>query len=109
MKQMFTADIVSATRYGLRGPVHDVFLFARPWGFSPRALRVPIRFWHGDADMIVPLSHSEHLASIMPDAGLTVVPGLGHFAGFVNVSGALDQLVALWAGRRRINGARARR
>ena len=34
---------------------------------------------HGDADTIVPLDiHSEPLARLLPDATLTVLPGIGH-------------------------------
>lgn len=95
-KQMFAEDIVISTSYGLRGPVGDVALFCRPWGFSPADIRVPIRIWHGDADLIVPLSHSEHLAEIIPDSELRVVPDLGHFAGFVNAPEVLDTIDALW-------------
>lgn len=96
MKEMFSADIVMATRYGLRGPVYDLALFGRPWGFSPRDIRVPIRIWHGDADTIVPISHSEHLASVLPDAEMHVSPGLGHFAGFCNMPAVLDAIRDVW-------------
>ncbi len=96
MKVMFVEDLLMGTRYGLRGPIYDVVLFGQPWGFSPRDIRVPIRIWHGDADQIVPLSHSEHLALVIPDVVLRVIPGLGHFAGFVSTPGVLDQIREAW-------------
>jgi pimeloyl-ACP methyl ester carboxylesterase len=96
MKKMFCHDIVMATENGIRGPVYDVSLFAKPWGFSPSDIRVPIRFWHGDADTIVPLSHSEHLAEMVPDSELRVMPGLGHFAGFVNCPEVLETMMEIW-------------
>jgi pimeloyl-ACP methyl ester carboxylesterase len=96
MKRMFCNDIIMATENGIRGPVYDVSLFAKPWGFSPSNIQVPIRFWHGDADTIVPLSHSEHLAEIVPDSELRVMPGLGHFAGFMNCPEVLDTIIGLW-------------
>ena len=101
MKQMFSEDILMATRYGLRGPVCDVSLFCQPWGFSPRNIRVPIRFWHGDSDAIGPLSHSQHLADLVPDSELRVLPNLGHFAGFINAPEVLDMIASLWDGRGR--------
>lgn len=96
MKQMFAEDIVGGTHQGLRAFVSDVALFSRPWPFSPRDIRVPIRFFHGDADTIVPLSHSEHLARLVPDSRLEVMAGLGHFAGFCSVARVLEELDGLW-------------
>ena len=83
-------------RRGVRGPVWDISLFARRWGFSPRDIRIPIRLWHGDVDPIVPLSHSQHLAGLIPDAKLVEVPGLGHFAGFVSTPDVLSELEQVW-------------
>jgi pimeloyl-ACP methyl ester carboxylesterase len=96
MRAMFSDDIVSGTHQGIRGPVYDLALFTQPWDFSPRNIKVPIRFWHGEADRIVPPSHSHHLASLVPDSAVTIVPGEGHFAGFVGISAVLDTLLDLW-------------
>lgn len=42
-------------------------------------LTMPVELVHGDADTIVPLHiHSAPLAQILPDAALTVLPGVGH-------------------------------
>lgn len=97
--QMFAQDIVNATRRRAYAPVYDIALFGRPWGFSPRDIDVPIRIWHGDVDQIVPLSHSEHLADIIPDSDLVVVPGHGHFAGFVNSPSVFSEIDRLWPNR----------
>ena len=83
-------------RRGVRGPMWDISLFARSWGFSLRDIRIPIRLWHGDADAIVPLSHSEHLAAVIPNAKLVKVPGLGHFAGFASTPDVLSELEQVW-------------
>ena len=96
LKTMFIEDALMGISRGVRGPVWDICLFTRPWPFRPADIRVPIRFWHGDRDPVVPLSHSEHLTRVIPDAALTVVPGLGHFAGFAITPAVLDQLDALW-------------
>ena len=53
LKHMFLEDTLMGIRRGVRGPVWDVSLFARSWGFSLRDIRIPIRLWHGDADAIV--------------------------------------------------------
>ncbi len=54
MKAMFIDDMLHGSRWGLRAPVYDLVLFSRPWGFRLRDIRVPIRFWRGDADHLVP-------------------------------------------------------
>lgn len=42
-------------------------------------LRLPIEILHGDRDAIVPLEvHSRPLAALLPQARLTVLPGVGH-------------------------------
>jgi pimeloyl-ACP methyl ester carboxylesterase len=42
-------------------------------------LTMPVELIHGDADTIVPLSvHAARLVKILPDAQLTVLPGVGH-------------------------------
>lgn len=96
---MFAADIVNATRRWAHAPVYDIALFGRPWGFSPRDIQVPIRIWHGDVDLVVPLAHSEHLAEIIPDSELIVVPDHGHFAGFVNAPAVFRTIAELWRDR----------
>jgi pimeloyl-ACP methyl ester carboxylesterase len=97
MKDAFLYDITTATRTGVRALMGDLLLFARDWGFSLRDIEVPIRFWHGDADRIVPLTHGVHQAALVPDSKLTVVPGGGHFSGYETVEEVFDVLLELWA------------
>jgi pimeloyl-ACP methyl ester carboxylesterase len=96
MKEAFLYDLTTAAQTGVRAAVHDLVLFGRDWGFSLRDIEVPIRFWHGDADMIVPLTHGIHQAALVPDSELTVVPGGGHFSGYETVEEVFDVLTELW-------------
>lgn len=98
MKEMFLDDLVRAVRRGVGAPLADLVLFAREWGFSPTALRVPIRLWHGDADPIVPLAHGEHLAALIPDAVLRVRPGESHLGGLDAADEVFAEVLALWSG-----------
>ena len=98
IKRMFIDDLVQASRHQLHAPVYDVVLFARPWGFSLRDVRVPIRFWHGDADNIVPLAHAEQLARLVPDAELRVRPREGHIGNLGAAEEILASVVGLWPG-----------
>lgn len=58
-------------------------------------LTLPVELVHGDADTIVPLSiHSGPLAARLPDARLTVLPGVGHMPHHTNraeVIAAIDR------------------
>jgi pimeloyl-ACP methyl ester carboxylesterase len=62
------------------------------------ALALPVEIVHGDADTIVPLAiHSEPLARLLPNAHLTVLPGIGHMphhAAPEAVIAAIDRLAA---------------
>lgn len=55
-------------------------LFAADWGFSVEELKLPVAIFQGDADVNVPLSHSQYLADRIPNSTLKVYPGLGHFS-----------------------------
>jgi pimeloyl-ACP methyl ester carboxylesterase len=62
-----------------KGVLDDYRVFGAPWGFSPEDLAVPVHLWQGDADELVPPSWGQRLASAIPGATLTVVPGASHF------------------------------
>ncbi len=66
-------------------------------------LTIPVELIHGDADLLVPLSvHSARLVDILPDARLTVLPGVGHMPHHshrAEVIAAIDR-AALRAGLR---------
>ncbi len=96
MKQMFVDDMLRAARPQIHSLLFDVVLFTKPWGFSLRDIRVPIRFWHGDADNFVPLSHAEHQVALIPDAELRVRPREGHMGNLDASEEILDTLLALW-------------
>jgi pimeloyl-ACP methyl ester carboxylesterase len=99
MKAMFLHDIISAAAGGLRAPVSDLVLFSRDWGFSLADIEVPVKFWNGDADGIVPLSHGEVQAGLVPGAELVVCPGGGHFAGFLLAADVLGWIADTWPDR----------
>jgi pimeloyl-ACP methyl ester carboxylesterase len=97
MKQMFLDDMLRASRRQLHALVYDAVLLTKPWGFSPREIRVPIRFWHGDADGFVPLEHAQHLAALIPDTELRIRPREGHMGNLDAAEEVLDTLLGLWA------------
>jgi pimeloyl-ACP methyl ester carboxylesterase len=95
-KAMFLDDLLNGSRTGLRAPIYDAVLFGRDWGFSVRDVKVPIKWWHGDADHIIPLRHGEHVVSLLPDADLHIQPGESHLGGLGEAEAVLDALLAAW-------------
>jgi pimeloyl-ACP methyl ester carboxylesterase len=96
MRRMFLDDIIRGSRRHMEALVLDGILFGRPWGFALREIRVPVRFWHGDADNIVPLSHGEHMAAHVPDSELRVRPEEGHLGGLAVALEVLDAILGCW-------------
>jgi pimeloyl-ACP methyl ester carboxylesterase len=61
-------------------PFAPSFLLRYPLETAQRARGIsqPIVLYHGDRDALIPLRHSERLATALPNATLVVVPGAGH-------------------------------
>jgi pimeloyl-ACP methyl ester carboxylesterase len=96
MREMFMDDLLRASRKGVRSLAYDARLFLRHWGFSVRDIRVPVRWWHGDADNFVPLSHAEHVVPLIPDAELSIRPGESHLGSLDAVTDVIETILALW-------------
>lgn len=99
MKAMFLYDLVTAARGGLDSPFDDLAVFGREWGFSLRDITVPVCFWHGDEDGMVPLAHGEFQHALVPGSEFVLCPGGGHFAGFVLAPEVLGWMDEVWADR----------
>jgi pimeloyl-ACP methyl ester carboxylesterase len=96
MQAMFIDDLLMGGKPGLRAPLYDILLFGRDWGFSVRDISVPIRWWHGDSDHIVPVSHAEHVVGLIPDAELYVRPGESHLGTLGAAEEILGVLLETW-------------
>lgn len=94
VKEMFIDDIVNSGRHGMRAAAYDAILFTRPWGFKVRDLDVPVTWWQGDEDNIVPLAHAEHIVQLIPGAELRVRPGDGHLGGLGIATEVCDTVLA---------------
>lgn len=56
-------------------------------------LDLPVELIHGDADTIVPLSvHSARVVDLLPQARLTVLPGVGHVPHHTNEADVIDAI-----------------
>ena len=53
-------------------------------------LKLPVRWWHGDADPLVPLAAARAAVSRLPDAELILRPGESHLGGFAEADEVLE-------------------
>lgn len=72
------ASFAEGLRPGMSGPLTDLALFARPWGFDPAMIQAPTRIWLGTDDRTVPRSAVQALAKDIPGCSFTELPGEGH-------------------------------
>ncbi|HWC33977.1 MAG TPA: alpha/beta hydrolase [Mycobacteriales bacterium] len=94
IRTMMLDDIFNSGR--LHAAVYDLGLFGREWGFSVRDVKIPVRWWHGDADHIIPFRHGQHMVSLLPDAELLVLPGESHLGSLPVAEKVLADLAETW-------------
>jgi len=94
-KAMFLDDLLNGSRFQTSAPINDLLLFTRDWGFRAADVTVPVRWWHGDEDHIVPHRHGQHLVSLLPDATLTTIDGESHLGGLGIAEEVLSTLMEL--------------
>ncbi len=89
---VLVGDILHVMDGGVGAMPHDFRLLTQDWGFLLRDVRVPVRFFHGDADGFVPLDHARHQAGRVQRGALTILPG-GHLAGYADASRVFDAIL----------------
>jgi pimeloyl-ACP methyl ester carboxylesterase len=94
---MVIDDIVHATRSSFGAVVHDVALFGREWGFSMADVRVPVLWWHGDEDNIIPVAQAQHTSALLSACKFEVRPGESHIGAFAIADLVLERLLAEWS------------
>lgn len=92
MEGMFLDDMVRLIRGRDQAIVDDARLFGRDWGFRLADVKVPVRWWHGDADPIVPLGAAQSAISRLPYAELILRPEESHLGGFATADEVLGYL-----------------
>lgn len=95
-KAMFLDDLLNGSRRQLAAPFADVVVFARDWGFRLDEVKVPVRWWHGDKDHIVPYAHGEHVVAMLPDAELYPLPGESHLGGLGQAEAIMTTMNEMW-------------
>ncbi|MFL6160149.1 MAG: alpha/beta fold hydrolase [Marmoricola sp.] len=94
-KAMFLDDLINGARFQVGAPLADIILFTRPWGFEAADVSVPVRWWHGDADHIIPHAHGVHMVGRLPDAEFATIDGESHLGGMGVATEVLQTLMEL--------------
>ncbi len=95
-KAMFLDDLLNGSRKQLAAPFADIVVFARDWGFRLDEVEVPVRWWHGDCDHIVPFAHGQHVVALLRDAELRTLPGESHLGGLGEAEAILRTMTDMW-------------
>lgn len=96
IEAMFIDDIRQAVKTQFRAVINDAVLFGRDWGFRLADVTPPVRWWHGDADVIVPLAGAEQAAARLPDCELHIRPEESHLGGFAAADEVLRAVDHIW-------------
>ncbi|KPJ91407.1 MAG: hypothetical protein AMJ53_11740 [Gammaproteobacteria bacterium SG8_11] len=72
-------SLEEAFAQGSKGPIWELALHNKPWGFDLRSINAETYLWHGDNDNTVPLAMGQYHAKMLPHAKLKIFPGEGHF------------------------------
>ncbi|WP_287035082.1 alpha/beta hydrolase [Mycobacterium sp.] len=87
---MFIDDILQRMRGGFQAFIDDARMFGHDWGFQLADVKLPVRWWHGDADAIVSLPAAEDARP--PDTELLLLPGKSHLEAFTQVDEVLEAI-----------------
>lgn len=90
-QRFFVEPLVEVLAQGPDAMVEDLRLLARPWGFDPAEISMPVSLWHGSDDESVPVAVVEHLALSIPGATLNIMEGAGHVSAMVE---SIDQALS---------------
>jgi pimeloyl-ACP methyl ester carboxylesterase len=98
-RSVLVGDILHVMGGGLAACMHDLRLFTHDWGFRLSEIEVPVYFFQGDADGIVPEIHGRQQARLVQHGYLSILPGGGHLAGYVYPARVFDALLPHLPGR----------
>lgn len=82
IEAMFIDDIVHAAAGRFQALLDDARLFGVDWGFRLADVKVPVKWWHGDADSIISLADAQSATEHLADVELLLMPDESHLGGF---------------------------
>jgi len=80
IRAVFDDNLREAFRGPVKGILHDIKLLTSDWGFDPAAIALPVRYWHGELDAVVPVEVVRRELSERPHARASYMPADGHFS-----------------------------
>lgn len=91
VREALVASMRESQRQGPAAALHELSLYARPWGFDLNTIRVPITLWQGGADLVVPPAHGHYQSLELANGSLRLLPEEGHFSLPIN---HMDEILA---------------
>jgi pimeloyl-ACP methyl ester carboxylesterase len=82
--RLFRDSVRESVRQGVADHLAEMRLLGQPWGFRLDGIATPVRLWHGEADITVPVTMGRYVASRLSRCWATYYPGEGHFSLPVN-------------------------
>ena len=80
IRACFETSIREGLRQGGDGARRDFRHYVRPWGFDLTAVSQKVTLWHGEADRVVPIVQSRHLARALPRCECRFLAHEGHYS-----------------------------
>ena len=80
IREKMKLSISESFRQGAQGVLHELYLFAQPWGFSLRDINVQVYLWQGGEDGTVPPSMGKFIAEQLPVCQYHFWSSEGHFS-----------------------------
>jgi pimeloyl-ACP methyl ester carboxylesterase len=92
VEAIFVDDMVNAFHGRCLAMIDDARLLGRDWGFRLADVKVPVRWWHGDSDHVVPIAGVEAAVSRLQNGELIVRSGESHLGGFAKIDEVLEYM-----------------
>jgi len=84
VKPMAITSSMDTFHNGSRGHLHEILLFARPWGFPMSEIQMPIQLWHGLEDQDILLSTAQRQKDALRNCTAHFIPKEGHYSLYIN-------------------------
>ena len=80
----FNHAVRESIRQGTKGAAWDMGLYVREWGFRLDEIRMPLKLFHGEQDMNIPVALVRKMIPQLPTAQLITYENEAHFSTFIN-------------------------
>jgi pimeloyl-ACP methyl ester carboxylesterase len=97
VREQWREDLLEGLRPGPRGAVHEFGLHTRPWPFAIEDVRLAVRLWHGEADVIVRADIGRYVAARLPECDATFIADEGHLLIVDHIGEVLEAIGGRWA------------